>query len=165
MNLVKGTVVALLVVVVFIAVVVLGKATTTGTPSSQPVQLTGMTLDSAVFDLTASRGKPVVINFWAAWCTYCRNEAPELADFARAHPEAVFVGVDVQDKAADAQAFVREFGIPFPSVVDLDGAIAQRLGVTGYPTTVFLDADGVEVSRIIGQGSTSRFEAGLQAAK
>ncbi|MBE3074616.1 MAG: TlpA family protein disulfide reductase [Actinobacteria bacterium] len=111
------------------------------------------------------RGQVVVLNFWASWCKYCHKEAPELVAFVKAHPEAVFIGVDVQDKPADAQAFVTEFGVPFGSVVDPEGAIAEKLGVTGYPTTIFLDSNGVEVARIIGQGSTAGFKAGLEKAQ
>jgi len=165
MNLVRGAVIVLVVAAVFIAVVVLGKANPTKTAASAPVELTGVTMDGQPFDLASTRGKPTVINFWASWCKYCRNEAPELVAFAKAHPEAAFVGVDVQDEPADAQAFVTEFGIPFPSVIDPDGAISQQFGITGYPTTIFLDSSGVEVDRIIGQGSTARFEAGLVKAQ
>ena len=115
--------------------------------------------------LAAARGRPVVLNAWASWCAGCAAEAPALAAFARAHPEAVVVGIDLEDSRGGAVGFVRRFALPFPSIFDSDGITAARLGVSGLPTTIFLDRRHRIVDRIVGEADRNRFEAGLGRAE
>jgi cytochrome c biogenesis protein CcmG/thiol:disulfide interchange protein DsbE len=87
------------------------------------------------------RGSPIVLNVWASWCIPCREEAPVLERAWRKYRSrgVRFVGVIVQDSEADAKAFVREFGITFPSVRDTNLELWGDLGVRGVPETFFLD--------------------------
>jgi cytochrome c biogenesis protein CcmG, thiol:disulfide interchange protein DsbE len=116
-------------------------------------------------DLAAYQGKPVVLNIWASWCTGCRAEARDLAAFEGAHPEAQVIGLDTQDNDGDARAFYRQFGWSHPSIRDPGGRTAAKLGLQGLPTTIFLDAQHREVTRIIGATNRAGFEQGLRAAK
>ena len=109
-------------------------------------------------------GKRVVINVWASWCAPCRDEAPALAAFAESHPDAVLLGVNMQDTARAARAFYRRYGWTHPSIADPDGAIAARLGLLGLPTTIFLTKGHRESSRIVGPVTTESLEAGFAAA-
>jgi cytochrome oxidase Cu insertion factor (SCO1/SenC/PrrC family)/cytochrome c biogenesis protein CcdA/thiol-disulfide isomerase/thioredoxin len=130
------------------------------------LSLTGTDVASGrLVDLAAARGRPVVLNAWASWCAGCAAEAPALAAFARAHPEATVVGVDLEDSRTDAAAFVRRFALPFPSIFDHDAVTAARLGVSGLPTTLFLDRRHRIVGRIVGEADRGRFEAGLHRAE
>jgi len=130
--------------------------------SGARVRLTGTTLSGASFDLASYRGRPVVINFFAQWCPACNEEAPDLAAFARAHPEVAFVGVDVNDKVAGGRAFVRKYGISFAVVSDPKGAIASSYGVVGIPTTFFVDRNGVERALTVGASTREGFEEKLK---
>jgi cytochrome c biogenesis protein CcmG/thiol:disulfide interchange protein DsbE len=98
------------------------------------------------------KGTPVVINFWASWCDSCNLEAPDLeAMWKQYQARGVrVVGVDYEDQAADAQAFVAKYGITYPSVVDKGGQLATTFGVRGVPETYFIDAQGRFFS--VGQG-------------
>lgn len=96
------------------------------------------------------RGKPVVLNFWASWCTPCRDEAPELARVARRHKEVVFLGMNILDGRDEALAYSKRYGVPYRSVRDVRAVIAKRFGVTGAPETVFIDARGDIVGTFIG---------------
>jgi thiol-disulfide isomerase/thioredoxin len=145
-----------------------------GSPSVRPrtaaagraVELSGRSpITGADVDLAAYRGKPVVLNIWASWCTGCREEARDLASFAAAHPEAQVVGLDTQDTDGEARAFYRQFGWSHPSLRDPSGSAAAQLGLQGLPTTIFLDTQGREVGRIIGATDREGFEQGLRAAK
>lgn len=90
------------------------------------------------------RGKAVLVNFWASWCSECRVEAPDLEASWQAHKneDVVFVGVNMQDKDSDARAFLKEFGITYPNGWDENGKAPVDYGVWGIPETFFLDRQG-----------------------
>jgi cytochrome c biogenesis protein CcmG, thiol:disulfide interchange protein DsbE len=136
----------------------------TGTSSGVTLDVAGQTLDGGSFDSGSHAGRPVVVNFFASWCPPCNQEAPDLAAFAKAHPEVTFVGVDVSDKMADAKSFVAKYGLPYPVVYDAQGEIAQRYGVDGIPTTMFFDKTGKQVEAIVGATDRAGFEEKLKAA-
>jgi cytochrome c biogenesis protein CcmG/thiol:disulfide interchange protein DsbE len=115
--------------------------------------------------LTAYRGKPVVVNIWASWCPPCAEEAPDLARFARKHPEAQVIGVDIRDSKQGARAFYRRYGWTHPSIYDPTGAIAESFGLQGQPIMYFLNERHEVVHQIIGASDLAGFEAGLKRAK
>jgi cytochrome c biogenesis protein CcmG/thiol:disulfide interchange protein DsbE len=88
-------------------------------------------------------GKPVVLNFWASWCRPCADEAPVLQDAARRNADRVtFLGVNVQDVDADAQGFLRKYGITYPNGSGNAGPISVQYGMRGVPETYFIAPDG-----------------------
>jgi cytochrome c biogenesis protein CcmG/thiol:disulfide interchange protein DsbE len=101
--------------------------------------------DGSTFTLSEalSTGKPVVVNFWASWCGPCADEAPALeAAWRRNSSWANFVGVNVQDQDADAQAFLRRYGVSYPNGAGNAGPISIQYGMRGVPETYFIAADG-----------------------
>jgi cytochrome c biogenesis protein CcmG/thiol:disulfide interchange protein DsbE len=95
--------------------------------------------------LSDFRGSVVVINFWASWCAACREEHPDLLAAWQRYRDhgVVFVGIDYQDSAAAAKAYVRELGGDWPIVTDLGGRTALAYGVYGVPETFFIGQDGI----------------------
>ncbi len=130
-----------------------------------PLELSGIDpVTGRPVRLAGYRGRPIVLNLWASWCTGCYAEARALATFARTHPQVQVVGVDIQDSRAGARAFYRRFGWRHPSIFDPQGEIAARFGLQGLPATLFLDRSHRVVARILGDTDLAGFEAGYRQA-
>ena len=129
-----------------------------GDPMRAP-RVTGTTLTGARLSLSRFRGHVLVMNFWGSWCTPCRAEAPTLASLAAAFRPAdvAFLGVDIRDTPASAEAFLRDFKITYPSLNDPGGLIALDFRSTvppaGIPTTLVISRSGRIAARVIGQVS------------
>ncbi len=116
----------------------------TGKPA---YDFTLLTLDGVKVSLAQFRGQPVLINFWASWCIPCRAEMPDLVRAYEDHKAEDFlilgVNLTYSDTLPDVQAFVKEFNMTFPIVLDNDGAVALRLyQIPGIPTSVFVKRNG-----------------------
>jgi thiol-disulfide isomerase/thioredoxin len=93
-------------------------------------------------ELARLPGVPVVINQWASWCTNCKFEFPFFQQAGHADAGRVaFVGLDSQDSRSNAQAFLAQFPVDYPSVFDSSASQAQSLGGgQGWPTTIYMNA-------------------------
>jgi len=147
--------------------------TTVYQPAARPLapQVTGTMLSGARFVLSADRGAVVVLNFWGSWCTPCREEAPALGALARyfSGTDVRFVGVDIRDDAASAEAFMRTFRIGYQSLSDPNDAIALDFNGTvppaGIPTTLVIDRSGRIAARIVGAASYDGLKALIAQVK
>jgi thiol-disulfide isomerase/thioredoxin len=94
--------------------------------------------------LAELKGHPVVVNKWASWCGPCRAEFPDFQKASVKYGKRVaFLGVDGNDNRGDAQKFLEQYPVPYPSYEDPSGEIAQVLNATvAFPTTVFYDRRG-----------------------
>ena len=103
-------------------------------------------------DLDRLRGQVVVVNFWASWCTECIVEHPDLVAAWQRYRDAgvVFVGVNFEDEASSARAFMAERGGDWPVVEDPGSSTALAYGVYGIPETFFIGRDGTVVRRHAG---------------
>ena len=96
--------------------------------------------------LADARGKTVLLNFWASWCTPCRDEFPVLRRVESRHRNVMVIGVIFDDKASPAAKFMNEQHADWPAVQDPNGQIAAAYGVgqkPGIPVTVVIDSQGV----------------------
>lgn len=124
----------------------------------EPVSFTAKTETGAPVSSADYSGEVLVVNFWYAACAPCRVEAPRLEKAATAlSGEAVsFLGVNTYDQAATAASFATQFGITYPSVIDVGDkavtlAFAQETPVSATPTTLVVDRQGRVAARIIGE--------------
>ena len=106
------------------------------------------TVDGDTVSTAALLGGPVVVNIWYSTCPPCERE---LVDFADVHGEVGdqvrFVGVDPVDTAETMQAFATDRGVAYELLRDADAAFVDALGIVGFPTTLFVDANGVVVGQ------------------
>jgi thiol-disulfide isomerase/thioredoxin len=136
-------------------------------PGSRPAApaVHATTLTGAAWRLSADRGDVVVLNFWGSWCTPCREEAPALGALAQhfAKSDVRFVGVDIRDDPASAEAYMRKFRISYPSLNDPNDRVALDFNGTvppaAIPTTLVIDRAGRIAARVIGQVSYNGLKA------
>lgn len=114
--------------------------------------------------LSSLKGKPVVLNFWASWCPPCREEALTLEETWQVYQDrdVTFIGIDIQDREADARAYIEEFGITYPNGPDIGGKITINYGVAGIPVTFFVNREGRIVSRWVGAISEGLLKARIE---
>ncbi len=117
---------------------------------------TATTLTGSKLSFSSYRGKVLVLNFWGSWCVPCREEASTLSAVAAQYqPSGVsFLGVDVRDTAASAEAFAHSFHITYPSVSDPSSVItldfAAVVPIAGTPTTLVIDRTGHVAGAVFG---------------
>ena len=114
--------------------------------------------------LSAHRGTPVVLTFFASWCHPCEQEMPLLEAARSARPGAFDVlAVTYKDFRSDAISFTDRLGVTYPALYDADGTVAGRYGVSGIPQTWFIDANGVVRDRVYGITSKAALDEPLDA--
>lgn len=110
------------------------------------------TLDGSTASLADFRGHPVVLNFWATWCIPCKEEMPLIADFEERYaPDLVVLGLNYGERKEMVQDFVEQNEIPFRILLDPSQSTGADYMVRGFPTTYFIDKDGILRSMHIGQ--------------
>jgi cytochrome c biogenesis protein CcmG/thiol:disulfide interchange protein DsbE len=107
--------------------------------------IVGTTLDGQPFDQASLRGRPVLINFWGPTCVPCRDEFPLLVANLEEHAADGFavIGVLNSDPVDMAKQFVTTYGGTWPTVQDPDHALRVDYRVAAFPTSYFVDRDGV----------------------
>jgi peroxiredoxin len=94
--------------------------------------------------LSALRGKPVFLNFWASWCPPCRKEMPDLQEFfSRYHEKIHVIGINWNDRLPTVQEFLNQYGITYTNLLDTNGEVFVLYELTGLPTSFFIDEDGI----------------------
>jgi len=124
---------------------------------SEPVVFGGATDMGGTWSSADYTGDPIVVNFWFAGCPPCRLEA---SDLAQMHKDFVgdgvqFIGVNILDEPETALTFAREFGIQYPSIMDVSEgqvrlAFAGKASPNAVPTTVVLDRNHRVAARVNG---------------
>ena len=109
--------------------------------------------------LAEAQGRWVVVNFWATWCVPCIQEIPEIAEFARAHPRVVVIGIAMDaENPAKVKQFAQKTGHEYPLVL-ADDAVEKQLGdPKALPTTRVYDPAGKVVYDRPGRVSVKTLE-------
>jgi cytochrome c biogenesis protein CcmG/thiol:disulfide interchange protein DsbE len=117
--------------------------------------------------ITAFRGRPLVVNFWASWCHPCRAEMPLLEAQYRADGGSVrFLGIDTNDTRGSALEFLAREHVTYPSLVlgNRASPLVRDYGLIGLPITAFISAGGTLMGRHIGQMNAATLRVALRLA-
>jgi peroxiredoxin len=115
-------------------------------------------LDGNIVRLSDFQGKPVILNFWATWCTSCRAEIPALQRVfqERQHDGLAVIGVDWgEGRVSAARSYMDDLGATYTVAMDPSGSIGDRYRVQGLPVTLAIDKDGV-IQELVGGELTYR---------
>jgi len=109
-------------------------------------------LDGQLISLSDLRGKPVLINFWATWCRFCRDE---MAYLQQIHEEwsdkgLVVLAINFGESPSEAKGFLQTHNLSLPVLLDTNEKVARKYNVPPIPTTFFIDKDGIIQVKIIG---------------
>ena len=115
--------------------------------------------------LATLKGHPVLVNFWASWCDACREEAPVLQAMWQTYQSqgVVFIDIAFRDQPDVGAAFLRQYGITYPSGPPNALATPIDYGVTGIPETVFIDQHGIVLSKFSGAIDDASLDRTLRA--
>jgi peroxiredoxin len=108
--------------------------------------------DNKTVALKNFRGKTVFLNFWATWCTPCREEMPAMEQLYQEFKDKNFVilAVNVKDRKQEAANFLKELKITYPAAFDPEGQVALLYGAWGLPTTYLIGPKGEGLARAWG---------------
>ena len=117
-------------------------------------------LDGRVLTNESLRGKVVLLNFWATWCTPCREEIPMLVALQDHYrDQLVIVGLSIDElPAADVQQFAGEFAVNYPIVMATPELQEAFGGISAVPSTFVMNPDGKIVQRHLGMLQARRTE-------
>lgn len=112
-------------------------------PGNIPPDFTLSTTTGQLVTLSALRGHPVWLNFWATWCPWCKQEIPLIESVKAQYGSGIDIfGVDIQEPLPTVTAYMTLKNMNYPVLLDKTGAVAASYGVQGLPTSVFIGASG-----------------------
>jgi cytochrome c biogenesis protein CcmG/thiol:disulfide interchange protein DsbE len=133
--------------------------------ASRPLPVLGGSGTRSLADL---RGKVVVLNFWASWCTPCKAEAPVLAaaqERLEREGAGTVLGVTYDDSTPDSLRFVKAYDVRYPNLRDVGTKLAEEYGTTSLPETFVIDAQGRIADFYRGQIDAARLDRALAKAR
>ncbi len=96
-------------------------------------------------ELSEFKGKPVLLNFWATWCGYCRKERPHLNSLYNLYKDKglVVISVSTDRSVEKVRKYLKEIPADFIVLSDSDGRTAAEYGIRGYPSSFLIDRNGL----------------------
>jgi peroxiredoxin len=101
-------------------------------------------VNGTAVSLEEQRGKVVLLNFWATWCPPCRQEMPGIQSrFEQHQPDLVVLAIDNDEPINLVQRFTEEFELSFSPLLDPRAEVQILYQIRAYPTSMFVDENGI----------------------
>lgn len=115
--------------------------------------------------LSDYREKTVILNFWATWCKPCEEEMPLLDQYYQDYDgDLIILAVNYNESRLFVEPFVTDLGLTFPVLLDEDGSVVRQYFVRSFPTTYFIDGQGVIRAQHIGPLTSTLIDRYLSKA-
>jgi peroxiredoxin len=111
-------------------------------------------LNGKVVRLSDYNGKIVILNFFTVWCKYCKQEMPDLNELnmeLEKDKAAILLAVDVQEPISTVRSYFAINNLNLNVILDQDGSVTQKYGISGFPTTLIINKDGTLYTYISGR--------------
>ena len=134
-------------------------------PQDNALDFNATLLDGSPVRLSDYRGQIVLLNFWATWCGPCRREMPTLQAAYERYRDRGFtvLAVNYAETPGQIQPFLDSLNVHLPVVLDEDTRLQQQFGIVGYPTSIFIDADGRPYATHYGEIDADTISAYIEA--
>jgi thiol-disulfide isomerase/thioredoxin len=135
-----------------------------------PFSLSGTSIQGDTVELDALKGKVLIVDVWGTWCPPCRAEIPFFVQLQEKFGTEGFqmIGINYERQGSDEKnreavvKFIEEFGINYPCIMGDDATREQIPNLTGFPTTLFIDAEGTVRLKAVGLHEYEYLEAVVQ---
>jgi len=109
-------------------------------------------LDGQSISLSSLKGKPVLVNFWAIWCSPCVSEMPYIQEIHEDWSDSglMVLAINIGDSPPAVEQFLQEHNLSLPVLLDTKKNVAPKYGIRAIPTTFFIDKDGIVRNKVIG---------------
>ena len=109
-------------------------------------------LDGQSVSLSDLQGKPILINFWATWCSPCVYEMPYLQQVYEEWSDKglMVLAINIGESSAKVEAFMQSHDLSLPVLLDTKQDAAQAYNIQYIPSTFFIDKDGIIQEKIVG---------------
>ena len=109
-------------------------------------------INGKTVSLSSFKGKPVLLNFWATWCPYCRKERAHLSSLYEKYREKdlVVISISTDSSVEKLKRFMKDNPAPFIVLSDSGRMAAPKYGIKGLPTSFLVDRNGKVVRELVG---------------
>jgi thiol-disulfide isomerase/thioredoxin len=118
--------------------------------------LSGKSLDGRTFNLSAAKGKYVLVHYWATWCEPCKQDMETIKSLQAKYGKDFYpVGINLDNDPKDAAGFLRSKNLAWPHLFEdggLDSRLAKEMGILTLPTMILVGKDGKVINRSIHAG-------------
>ena len=147
-------------IAILVVILTAGLVITGCTAGSEPTATVGnvapdfqlQNLDGQSITLSDLKGNPVLINFWATWCGPCVSEMPHLQEIHNEWSDRglIVLAINWGESASEVEQFLQAHNLSLPVLLDTKKVVAQKYGIRAFPTTFFINKDGIIQVKVIG---------------